>query len=204
MAAGGDGVRAVRLAAFAVAATCLALGSHVLAGGGLPAWAPLLVACLLPGAAGVLLTRRRRGLLDIFVMFGGVQLAMHEVFAAAATSRGRAGSGGGMSGDCPMTSLAPVGQGTAGSGGGGLVMLAAHLAATVATAALLAWGEHVLGALVRALALVHRGSRWMASAAAPRPVAVRLPRPVIAGPPVSGLGLVAMGGVVRRGPPPAL
>jgi hypothetical protein len=201
-ATGWDGVRALRPAAFAVAATCLALGSHVLAGGGVPALAPTLLACLLPGAAGALLTRRRRGPLEILVVLGAVQLTMHEVFAAAGVSPARTGSGAAMPADCPMASMGSmsVGSGDAGSGGAWL-MLGAHLGATVATAVLLAWGEHVLHTLVQVLAQVRRGSRWTVSVAAPRPVAARPLRPVSVTPSVPRLGLVAVAGVARRGPP---
>jgi len=200
---GWDGVRAVRLTAFAVAATCLALGSHVLAGGALPALVPTLLACLLPGAAGALLTRRRRGPLEILVVLGAVQLAMHEVFAAVATSPASTGSGMAMPADGPMASMGsmPVGSWGAGPGGGALVMPGAHLAATVATAALLTWGEHALHTLVQVLALVCRGCGWTVPVAVPRPVAVRRLRPVPVEPSGPRLGLVAAAGVIRRGPP---
>jgi hypothetical protein len=183
---GWDGVRALRLTAFAVAATCLALGSHVIAGGRVPGALPTLVACAFPGIAGAVLTRRRRGPVDILVVLGVVQLAMHEVFAAPGEPTHAAGA------------MPPHCQGV---GCGGAVMLLAHLVATVATAALLARGEQVVHVLMPLVDWMRRGAGWTARVVRPLPVAGRQTRPVTAVPTVPRLGLVAVADVARRGPP---
>ena len=198
---GWDGVRALRLAVFSVAATCLALGSHLLAGGALPALVPTLLACLLPAAAGVVLTRRRRGSLDILVVLGLVQLAMHEVFVAGDPHPGTAGSGAAMPADCLMGPLGFAGQTAMGASGAALVMVGVHLAATIITAGLLARGEQALHVLMPLVDWMRRGTRVSVAPARSVPVLMRSVRQVTVPPSVPRLGLVAIAAVARRGPP---
>jgi hypothetical protein len=180
-----DGVRALRLLVFAVTATCLALLSHRLAGGASPAWAPTVLACALPGAAGAVLTRRRRGPLEILVVLAAVQVAMHVVFDCSASA---------------MPSMSSAGGGSM-SPGAGLLMPAAHTVAVGGTALLLARGEAALHAVLDVLAWLRRGARPMPGAPAPVPVVGRRAWSMTVAPAGLQPGLVAAADVVRRGPP---
>jgi hypothetical protein len=181
-----DGVRVVRLAAFAVAATVLALAAHVLAGGRPPALLPTLAAIVLPGGAALALSRRRRRLVEITVTLGAVQLMLHEVFSAGPADPAGTGSAGiGHLGHVGMTPNA--------------WMPVTHAGAVLLTALLLAHGEHVLHLLQ---------TWWHAVPAACRavPVAVVVrprcrPVPVTGGPRPVLISRWACAPVVRRGPP---
>lgn len=195
--AGGAGlVRAARLGAFTVCASLLALGAHLAAGGAPPAAVPTLAAVALSGLAGVALTRRRPGRLELAVVLGAVQLVVHEILAAAGTGHAGHAVAAGHAGDA-------VAAGHAGASGAvtGVAMLAAHALSVLLTALLLARGERMLHRLLRSLrslpALVGR-------ARPPRPLARSLARPaaVAAGDPPSGPpSRRACAPVVRRGPP---
>jgi hypothetical protein len=197
---GWDAVRVLRLVAFAVTATCLALGSHLLAGGMLPAVVPGVLACVLPGVAGALLTRRRRGPVEILVVLSAVQLAMHEVFSTTAAMPGSADPA------CSMTAMAMTASPGASAGGpaavgGGVLMVAAHAIAVVITAVVLARGECALDALLTVLARMRRGCRRGLGSLPQLPVLDGPTWSVAAVPQGMRLGLVASAAVARRGPP---
>jgi hypothetical protein len=172
-----EGVRALRLVAFATTATVLALGAHVLAGGAPPALLPTAVAIVVPAGAAVALARRRRRFVDISVVLAAVQVVLHEVFVAA---------GGGPA--LP----AHVGHGL------DPWMPVTHTLAVLVTAVLLTHGERMLHLLVTWWRAVPAVWRALSSPVLPirrltSPVAVRI-GPV---PP----SLRACAPVVRRGPP---
>lgn len=125
-----DAVRALRLAGFSLAATVLALGAHVLAGGSPPELLPTVAAVALPALAAVVLSRRRRTLTELVVVLGAVQLALHMIFAASPAGHLAGGHHHAHAG-------AVVG---AESGR----MLLMHGLAVLLTAALLAYGEQAL------------------------------------------------------------
>lgn len=176
-----DGVRALRLAVFSIAATVLALGAHVLGGGEPPALLTTGAAVLLPAAAAVALSRRRRRLVEIVVVLGAVQLLLHEIFAAGPSA------GPGHSGHVGHVGHSPHPW-----------MPVTHVLAVLLTGLLLAHGERVLGLLLtwwRSVPTVWR-AHVVPVVVARRPVlpvAVRV-RPA---PP----SLRACAPVVRRGPP---
>jgi hypothetical protein len=206
-------LRGVRAAMFALAAMVLAAAAHVAGGGALPS-APALALVAVPLAWGaVALTGRPRGRLALLVALGVAQLALHEAFMAlagpscvgptAASMTGMPGSHG-MTGvwlTCGVPGMAHTAQmtGVAGMAAApAVLMLVGHAAATVATAALLAYGDRLLAALP-GLLLGHL-TRWAAAAlvpALPRPV--RRPRPGSVRTPDELVG----GTVRRRGPPGA-
>jgi hypothetical protein len=193
MAATGieGGVRAARLAAFSVTAMVLALGAHVLAGGPPPALLPTVAAVALPALAAGPLTRRRRGLLEIAVVLGAVQLALHEVFAAAAT--------GPLHATGHVHAMGHADAATGLTGHSSLTMTGAHVVAVALTAALLTRGErlwHLLVTWWRVLPRLVRDAVGLLPVPAPAPM-VPVVRPAGSFP-----SYRAAGCVVRRGPPP--
>lgn len=176
-------MRALRLAAFSTAATVLALGAHVLAGGAPPSVWSTVPAVGLPAAAAAVLSRRRRGALELVVVLGAVQLVLHELFTVCASTPGPA---------------APHHHPQVTSAGESSWMLAAHAGAVIVTAVLLARGDQMLCLLQtwwNALPTVVRGL--------PRPAVPFRPRPAVPlGPPLHELPCRRAGtSVVRRGPP---
>jgi len=194
-AATGGGLRALRLAAFGLAATSLAVGAHLAGGGTPPAAAATALVGLLCAVAGGMLARRRRGLLDILVVLAAVQVAAHEVLAAAA-----AGAPGGVPMD-GMTGMSVDGMPT--DHASGPLMLVAHAVAVSVTAILLARGERLVhdltAALARAGARVARRLRRGGARCEPVvPARVRVPVLLAR----TGLSLVLVRHLVaRRGPP---
>lgn len=175
-----EGVRALRLAAFATTATVLALGAHVLAGGAPPAVLPTAAAIVVPAGAAVLLTGRRRRFLDIAVVLAAVQVVLHEVFAAAPA----AGTGVGHQ--------VHVGHSQ------DPWMPVTHALTVLITALLLTHGErmlHLLATWWRAVPAV-----WRALSSPVVPVR-RLTMPVAAPVGPAPASLRACAPVVRRGPP---
>lgn len=175
-----EGVRALRLAAFATTATVLALGAHVLAGGAPPAVLPTAAAIAVPAGAAVALTRRQRRFLDLSVVLAAVQVVLHEVFAAAPA----AGPG--------FDHQVHVGHSQ------DPWMPATHTLAVLITALLLTRGErmlHLLATWWRAVPAV-----WRALSSPVAPIR-RLTTPVAV--PVGPVpaSLRACAPVVRRGPP---
>jgi hypothetical protein len=183
-----DAVRAARLLGFATAATVIALGGHLLAGG-VPA-GPVATGCAVAvsGLAAAALTRRgavRR--VEVVVVLGAVQLVLHEIFAAS----------GGHGADPVGHGADPVGHVGHSGHPSGLAMSLAHAAAVLVTGGLLAHGD-------RLLQLIRGWLRRVPSPSALRPVPVRPDpwRPVTGRRPVRPLpSLLAAAPLVRRGPP---
>jgi hypothetical protein len=175
-----EGVRALRLVAFATTATVLALGAHVLAGGAPPAALPTAAAIVVPAAAATALSRRRRRLLEIAIVLAAVQVVLHEVFTAA-----------------PAPGAGPDHQVHVGHGPDSWMPIT-HTLAVLITALLLTHGERMLHLLATWWRAVPAVWRALSSPVVPvrrptSPVAVRL------GPVPASLGACAP--VVRRGPP---
>lgn len=155
--------RLLRAAAFAVPCYALAVVAHLTGGGGWPGWPVTLMVTLLLGVTGVALTHRRRRFGSVSATLLTAQAGLHWVFSMTdrATPTGPLTSGcAGLLG----TGHQHVGPGCSSSGASGAAtvaavpigmtdpgpaamampstaMVVAHLAATVATAWLLAQGE---------------------------------------------------------------
>jgi len=167
--------RVFRASVFAVIATQLAALGHVIGGGQLPDLAVLLtIAVFLGGSLSGLAARRRTGA-QIFAVLAASQLVFHIAFAVTATHAGH-GTDGPL--DTPR-------------------MVAFHLLAALAAAALMAGGESTL---FRLFAALHRVL-----------VPARLIRPVVLAPAWTAVITNDSGGlrlragelslVSRRGPP---
>ncbi|MDQ0661617.1 hypothetical protein QFZ35_000115 [Arthrobacter ulcerisalmonis] len=158
----------LRASALAAGTLALAAGAHVAGGGQLPAPGILLAVLALTALASTAATRLRLSLPAIGALLGSGQLALHEVLsafsaplqgAAAVSAPGHVHSGSlaAFSAFAPLAEhLSPADPGRA------PLMLAAHAAATLGCALLLAKGEAALWAL----------AAWL------RPFA-GLPRPVV-------------------------
>lgn len=194
--------RVSRATVLGLVAFVLALSAHLAAGGRAPS--PAVACVLVVACCGVCLslTSRRLGTLAIATTLGVFQLGLHYSFMWLTSAGCVAASAAGM---------APV---HAQSGGHGVLsctqmsaqgmssithvsaawMLAAHAVATVATAWVMARGERRLWLMVSAV-------RAVFSALGPVQI---LPSSRRFGPSLtlgSGRGLVALGGIGRRGPP---
>jgi len=133
---------------------------------------------------------------------GVLQFGLHYSFMLLSSGGCVTGSPTGMAamrmlgGPAHMLACAPMAAGAMASMAHvptGL-MLGAHVVATMATALVLAHGERVLWLLVSAVwAVFHAVGRVLVS-----PAKLRSRPGLIAG---AGLGLLALGGIGRRGPP---
>ncbi|HEX2804886.1 MAG TPA: hypothetical protein VHN80_01780 [Kineosporiaceae bacterium] len=170
--------RPLRLLVFASTGTVLALGSHLLAGGSPPGWRVTLLCCLVMLAAAVGLSRRSRGVVEIGVVLGAVQLVLHELFMAGAGHVHHAAADDAAA-DAAWMPLA-------------------HTGAVLVMALLLARGERLLDLLLD----------WLRQVPSPRvpviqPARFRAPaRPTVAAAAVLlPAERLAVAPVVRRGPP---
>lgn len=189
--------RSVRAAVLGGTSMLLATGAHVLAGGRLPSAGVLLVLAFLVGLTAVTVTARRCRFAVLLAVLGVEQLLLHEVFdAAAMTSTGctppLAVHDSVMAG-C-LAGMHAIGSGaTAAAGtGSGLWMPAAHVAATLATAWLLARGERCLWRLC---------DRAFRTATATVSLRVRRPRPQRSVPTTAARAARVGRSAVPRGPP---
>lgn len=140
-------LRLLRVGVLGLSAYGLAVGVHVVAGGAAPGWPVSLMLAALLGVLGVAFTARRRGLWALLGVLVAAQSVLHALFSLL---------------DAPVAGCSMVATGhhattaVCGAVGGtamavpSLPMLLAHLAATVATAWLLARGEAWLWRVVRA------------------------------------------------------
>ena len=195
-------LRVFRAAMLGSVAFALALSAHVVAGGQAPSMAVCLVLEMVCGGVCLGVTARRLGLVAMTTTLGVLQLGLHYSFMWL-TSGGCVTSS--LTAMAPMRMLggpahtlacAPMAAGAMAlmahvpTG----LMLGAHVVATIATALVLAHGERVLWLLVSAVWTVfHAVGRVLVS-----PAKLRSQPALIAG---AGLGLVALGGIGRRGPP---
>ena len=135
---------AVRSAAITLVIVLLASGAHVFGGGSLPT-APVLLALLaLTGLATTLATRFKLNFVAMAALLGASQLMLHEAFTALAPIDVAAPAGSHHLGTETVPTLDPATHlhelGTT----FGVLMLVAHVLATIASAALLAKGEDAL------------------------------------------------------------
>ena len=176
--------RLVRVAALGVSCYGLAVAAHVGAGGGGPGWlVSVILACLL-GLLGVVLTTRRRGLPSLLLTLTTVQAGLHWLFGVidgpsmnhsmglAMTCAAPAAGQHHMAAACTSAAAASTGSSQATSMADSMAapmvmpsvpMLVAHLAATVATAWLLARGEAWLWRTIARLF-------WMPTPASPHAI----------------------------------
>ena len=198
-------LRGLRAALLGGVGFVLALVAHLAAGGSAPGPVALLFLAGLVGLAAVLLTRTRLSPVRVGVSLAAMQVVLHQVFMwlgapagclmteMSTSPGGTMGRSGGPAAlvEC-ATGMAPLEMGPS-SAFAATAMAGAHVAATVAMAILLAYGEKVLW--------------FLAGCVRPlRGLDVRLPElpalcVVLFGPPrMFGLRL-ASGGVGLRGPP---
>ena len=135
--------RLLRIAALGGASMLLATGAHLGGGGRAPSLGLLFVTAFLVGLTAVTVTTRRLRFGTLLAVLGVEQLLLHELFGAAAmTPTGctpALGDHAAAMARCAIGPHAPVGF--AGTDWG---MLLAHVAATLATAWVLARGEQWL------------------------------------------------------------
>jgi len=181
--------RLARAASFGVATLTLAAGSHVAAGGGLPSMTILAILAIPVTMAAMVLTSRRCGSLLLLASMAGAQVVLHGTLEAL-TAHVPAGPADHLS---AASASAMGGHAMAQAGGWSVTMTAAHVAATVVAAWLLARGEQALWQLV---------SRLLP--ALPSDPAVVSSRPHRSAAPLSVPALVpsvVSGGQGLRGPP---
>ncbi|MDI2033297.1 hypothetical protein [Paenarthrobacter nitroguajacolicus] len=135
---------ALRSGAIALVIVALAAGAHVVGGGLLPT-APVLLALLaLTALASTLATRFKLSFVAMAALLGSSQVLLHEAFTALAPVGGAAPNGTHHLETVPLPSLDPAAHlhelGTT----LGVLMLIAHIAATVGSAIVLAKGEDAL------------------------------------------------------------
>ena len=199
-------LRGLRAASLGVVAFVLASLAHVAAGGAVPGPGVLLLLAGLVGMASMLLTRVRLSPVGVVVSLAGIQVLLHEAFMRLGTQAGcvltgmsapagghvAMGQAGQLVPEC-ATGMAQAGMGH-GSMSSAMIMLGAHIAATVLMAALLAYVDKLLWILAGWV----RPARWLAvrlpELPAVRVFSYRAPHTLRA--------LFACGGVGRRGPPP--
>lgn len=135
-------LRAARSGALALVVLALAAAGHRVGGGRLPGLPGLATLAALAAVPTAFATRRRLGLPSLVGLLAVGQLVLHTAFAALGADpgmpMGHVHAGGGIGGALP---------GPGADAGIELPMLAAHVVATVLTAAVLAWGERALWAL---------------------------------------------------------
>lgn len=145
--------RLLRGSAATAVVLCLSMGAHVAGGGMLPEPALLALLGALTLAAVMAASRRSFRTVPLLALLGAGQMALHEAFAVlsvpvACTPVSGSHHGTGISGSgiscAPLEAAAHV-HTTAGPVPA-LALLAAHVAATVATAVVLARGEDALWA----------------------------------------------------------
>ena len=181
-----------RAASFGVATLALAAGAHVAGGGALPSMTILAMLAVPVSVAAVALTGRRCGPVQLLGAMTVAQVLLHQMLMALTVQ-----APGDMAGPMPAVSASAMGGHVmAQADGWSVTMTAAHVAATIVTALLLARGEQALwqlGQLVsRLLPVLPSEPIAVGHGCLQTPALVSVPglRPSVAS---SGLGL--------RGPP---
>ena len=192
--------RGVRAAALGVVCVALALTGHLLGGGQAPSLWALLILGVPMGAVSLALTSRRRGLPAIGMTVAASQLLLHEALMWLT-----AGSGCAVSGDphahlghgsaAPVldcTGMTGMAASTASAHFSLSAMLLGHVAATVVTTLVLAYGESLLWRWGGRL--VHRPLAGSMPVLAARRVTLARTR-------TAARARVVAGPALRRGPP---
>lgn len=143
------GRRLARAASLGVAMYGLAAGAHVVAGGGLPGWPVTALLTALLGVLAVAFTARRRRLPALFAVLAVGQAALHVLFSLLETPAASCLPAGGSHHAVTVT-CAP-GTASATMLMPSLTMLLTHVAATLATAWVLARGEAWLWRTLRSV-----------------------------------------------------
>jgi hypothetical protein len=204
-APGSGAVRIARGLVCALAALLLGDGAHIVAGGHPPGLLVLLLSFVVLAFVGVALAEFERGFTFIAAVLGGGQLFLHLAFSYASapaiviTEPGHAvivESGGGH-GVMPASGAGAAGMSQAADvASWSPAMTLAHVAATLAAAALMAYGERA----VWRLAQVVLPLLWVFL----RPAAPPLPKPLPISAPVAVVrryGVLLARSRPRRGPP---
>jgi hypothetical protein len=180
--------RLVRVLVLGGSSLALAATAHRVAGGALPSAWVLAVLSLLVGLVAVTATARRCRTPLLVAVLGVEQLVLHAVLAATAVPVGVAGclagphARHGMAGGCPGAVPLPAGSASTGAPSADTLMWAAHAAAVLGTAWLLARGEAVMWRAVERVAdaVPVLGPRVRSGRTAPRtpaPAVTALRRP---------------------------
>lgn len=165
--------RLARVGVLGGASLLLASVAHLAGGGALPSPGLLLVMSILVGVTSVTVTARRCRFWSFAAVLAVEQVILHVVFAAASMVSITGGHFGGRSGGHALGMVGMLNPHAApGAGAPTPVMVVAHLAATLATAWLLARGERWLWRLCDRLIRAARAT------ATPRVRRTRLPRPL--------------------------
>ena len=205
-------LRWTRAGTVATVATLLAIGAHVQAGGPAPSLPVLAVLVLGLTAASATVLAGPASTGRVVMLTAGGQLVAHQVLTAASAAAAAGSPTRGMAGMAGMAGhhaghVVEHGAPDTVSGIGALVppllapdarMVAAHLAAAVVVGLWLAAGERAVWTL---LTHIWRSLRLPVSTAPSTPVPDSAPAPQLAG---TTLARMAVGSVVRRGPPPLL
>jgi len=136
-----------RAVAFTAAMFALATGAHLLAGGSLPGPAIFAGLVALVLAPVMILANIRITAPVMAGLLGAGELVLHEAFNALSVSSGVAPVAGGHlhgTGPVPLSTVAPMPEHAAAPGA---LMLILHVAATLATALVLARGEAAVWSL---------------------------------------------------------
>jgi MYXO-CTERM domain-containing protein len=143
--------RLARVVGLGIAAYGLAVGAHVSAGGGWPGWPVSVMLAALLGVLGVAFTTRRRRLPAVFGVLTAAQAALHVLLSlldvpASSCSAVAVGHHAATSCDPSVPTTGSVAMAMP-----SLPMLVAHVAATAATAWVLARGEAWLWRTLRGI-----------------------------------------------------
>ena len=164
----------MRASMFGAPALSLALAAHMAGGGTAPSGFTVLVAAGLAVVPSVLLSRRSRGWVSLLLTLGLVQVALHGLLTVSEAARCVGLSGTAMT-DLGHVAVLPGSSTTCMVMSGphsSMTMLAAHSAAVLATALLLARGEQIALVLWHLLAPRMTMSppvarRWVSTVVAP-------------------------------------
>jgi hypothetical protein len=133
------GRRLARAAGLGLATYGLAVGAHVVAGGGLPGWPVTALLTALLGVLAVAFTARRRRLPALFAVLAVGQAGLHLLLSLLETRAASCVPAGGS--HHAVAATCATGVASAPMLMPSLTMLVAHAAATLATAWVLARGE---------------------------------------------------------------
>jgi hypothetical protein len=199
MARSSRAPRVARGALAASVATFVALLSHVVAGGEMPAWAGILVPWVLAVAVSTLLAGRSLSLWRLSLAVLASQFLFHWLFVLGLYGGDPSAGSPGLHDHHMTVSTAPV---VAGASGADLVMWAGHLFAALATIALVYRGERAARRLLTLAGEIVRAVRRHIVAASVGFVFVprRISRGAVATRVIVPLGW-APSSLARRGPP---
>lgn len=137
-----DRFRLLRATAVTAVVLSLAMAAHIGAGGTLPPTMIMVALVALTMLPVLLLTARKRSTAALIAVLGGGQFVLHRAFEAFAAPVGCVGAPAAHVHHVAHLSMSCAGSGAHQmAGAGGLLMLAAHILATIGTSVVLARGE---------------------------------------------------------------